>query len=75
MTWNYRIIAHKDGDSYYYEIHEVYYDKTGKPDGYTKNATVGSESIEGIEWSLEKMKECLSKPILSAENFPDEFII
>ena len=40
MSWNYRVIKKED----YLEIHEVYYDKKGKPNGYTENAvTVGGE--------------------------------
>ena len=27
MGWNHRILAHKDGDEMYFQIHEVYYDK------------------------------------------------
>lgn len=72
MSWNHRILAHKDGDEMYFEIHEVYYDKEGKPDSYTANGvSVGAESLDGIKWVLDKMKECLDKPILSAENFPN----
>ena len=29
-----RILAHKDGYEMYFQIHEVYYDKEGKPDEY-----------------------------------------
>mgnify|MGYP001030655988 FL=1 len=74
MGWNHRILAHKDGDEMYFQIHEVYYDKDGKPDGYTANGvSVGAESLDGINWVLDKMKECLEKPILSVENFPETF--
>ena len=37
MSWNHRVLAHKDGDEMYLQIHEVYYDKDGKPNGYTAN--------------------------------------
>ena len=71
MGWNHRILAHKDGDEMYLQIHEVYYDKDGKPDGYTANGvSVGAESLDGIKWVLEKMKECATKPILLADDFP-----
>ena len=73
MGWNHRILAHKDGDEMYFQIHEVYYDKDGKPDGYTANAvSVGAESLDGIKWVLDKMKECVNKPILLADDFPNE---
>jgi len=75
MSWNHRILAHKDGDGMYFQIHEVYYDKDGKPDGYTANSvSVGAESLDGINWVLDKMKECTNKPILLADDFPNELI-
>jgi len=74
MSWNHRILAHKDGEGMYFQIHEVYYDDDGKPDGYTANgASVGAESIKGINWILDKMKKCANKPILLADDFPNEY--
>jgi hypothetical protein len=74
MSWNHRILAHKDGDEVYFEIHEVYYDEDGKPISYTADgANVGSESLDGIKRVLDKMKECVNKPILSADDFPNEY--
>jgi len=74
MGWNYRVLAHKDGDEMYFMMHEVYYNKDGIPNSYTANGVgLGSNSIEGLEWGLDKMKEALSKPILSIENFPEEY--
>lgn len=72
-TWNHRVIAHKDPDGdYFLQIHEVYY--TDVPKGYTENGiSVGSDTIFGIRWVLKEMEKCLEKPILSAENFPNEF--
>lgn len=74
MTWNHRILAHKHNDDVYLEIHEVYYNEDGIPDSYTANAiTIGSEELKGIRWTLNKIQECLKKPILWAgENFPQE---
>ena len=74
MGWNHRVLAHKDGDEMFFQIHEVYYDKKGKPNSYTANGvSVGAESIEGIYWVLEKMKECANKPILLEDGFPNEY--
>ena len=74
MGWNHRLLAHKEGEGIYLQIHEVYYDTKGVPNGYTdKGVTVGADDIEGIDWVLGKMKECLSKPILSVEDFPKEY--
>lgn len=84
MSWNHRILAHKDGEDWFFQIHEVFYDndiynsetpENDKPNGYTeKGVSVGAESIVGIHWVLDKMRESADKPILSAENFPNEWV-
>ena len=75
MSWNHRILAHENGNDMFFQIHEVYYDKSGKPDSYTKNGvSVGAESLEGMKWVLKKMKDCVNKPVLLADGFPDEYI-
>jgi len=74
-TWNFRVLAHKEGEDVLLQIHRVYYDEQNKPVAYSeKGVEVYSESVEGIEWVLNKMKECLTKPILSAKDFPNEYI-
>jgi hypothetical protein len=74
MSWNHRVLAHETNDEVYFQIHEVYYDKDGNPDGYAEDGTtVGGESIESISWVLEEMTKCLKKPILSVNNFPKEY--
>jgi len=74
MSWNHRVLAHKDGDDIWFSIHEVYYDEKGTPESYTSNGvSVGGNSIKDLSWTLDKMKKCLNKPILSLENFPEEF--
>ena len=75
MSWNYRILAHKYRENeVYFQIHEVYYDKSGIPNGYAKDAEyVGADDVEGLQWTLDRMQECLSKPILSVENFPEKY--
>lgn len=76
MGWNHRVLAHESEGEVYLQIHEVYYDDDGKPNGYTQNAViVGSVvDIHGIKWTLMKMTECLEKPILYAgERFPEEY--
>jgi hypothetical protein len=62
MKWGYRLLKTKDGDNDFYQIHEVYYDKDGKVDGYTANAvTVGGHSKAEVRWVLEQMLEALNK--------------
>ena len=73
MSWNHRILAHENNGEVYFQLHEVYY-KEEIPDGYTANPiTVGSETLKGIKWTLNKMQEAVKKPILWAgEKFPNE---
>ena len=79
MGWNHRVLAHQYESlgeiCYDLRIHEVYYDKEGKPDAYTANSVgVNGESLRDIEWTLKHMLECLEKPILwEGERFPEEF--
>ena len=74
MEWNYRILAHEYKGEVYLQIHEVYYDEDGKPNGYSENPIpVGAETVKEITWTLNKMLECRAKPILWAgEKFPKE---
>lgn len=78
--WNYRVLAHddyegikEDPDEVYLEICEVYYDKDKVPNGYADSKSIGSSNIKGLNWSLNKMKLALKKPILSRKNFPSEY--
>lgn len=62
MSWGYRLLKTKDGDDDFYQIHEVYYNKDGKVDGWTVNAvTVGGHSKAEVKWALEQMLEALNK--------------
>jgi len=74
MGWNHRILAHEFKGEIFLQIHEVYYNENGIPDSYTERAiSVGSETIKGITWTLNKMLECRNKPILWAgDKFPCE---
>ena len=75
MGWNHRVLAHKYQEEVYLQIHEVLYDENGIPNGYTAEPiTIAAEDIKGIRWTLNKMKECLKKPILWAgDDFPKEY--
>lgn len=74
MGWNYRILAHEHNGEVYLQIHEVYYNENNIPDSYTEKAVpVGGEDLKSITWTLNKMLECRTKPILWAgEKFPNE---
>lgn len=62
MSWNHRILAHKNNGEVYFQLHEVYY-TNGVPNGYTADPiTVGSETLEGMKWTLNKMQKAIKKP-------------
>ncbi len=83
--WNYRIIAHDEVEwpaskinpeleEVYLEIVEMYYDKNKIPNGYPATSkSLGGDSIKNLNWSLNKMKLALKKPIISIKNFPNEY--
>lgn len=68
MSWNYRVLKTEDGEDDFYQIHEVYYDKQGKVNGYTKNgATVAGNDIANVKSVLMKMLSCLEKDVIKYE--------
>ena len=69
MSWNHRLMKMKDGEDDFYQIHEVYYDKEGKVESYTKNGvTVGGKDIGEVKWVLLEMLKALDKPVLDYED-------
>lgn len=76
-TWNYQILADVDkNNQIYFQVHEAYYNKDGKPDGYSENPiTIGSETIDDLKWTVDRIKECFNKSILWAgDRFPEEYV-
>ena len=68
MSWNHRVMKMKDEEDDYYQIHEVFYDKEGNVESYTKNGvTVGGNNIEEVRWVLQEMLAALDKPVLDYE--------
>jgi len=74
MGWNHRVLATSKDNEIYLQIHEVYYNSEGVPDGYTMNPiTIGSEEISSLRWTINKISDSLKKPILWAgDKFPQE---
>lgn len=75
MSWNYRVLVFVQGDETVTQICEVYYDKEGKPNGYTdKNIVASSTGKEGLVWMLSMYKDALKKPMLyGGDKFPQEY--
>lgn len=78
-TWNIRVLVTEEevigGDNELdFALHEVHY-TDGRPLGSTKNPIrVSGESLEALQWYVDKMQEALNKPILWGDKrFPQEF--
>jgi len=69
--WNYRVV--KQHPRSYYEIHEVYYDDAGKPNGLTvRGIGPGGDNREEFKSSADMYAEALYKPVLIFDG--DDFI-
>lgn len=74
--WNYRVIEFvaPDGETWR-AIHEVHSDDDGNLTGYgEKPAPVMGEAVDGdirggLEWTLDRMREALDKPVLRESDF------
>jgi hypothetical protein len=74
MSWNHRVIKKTykyDGEeaSYGYEIHEVYYDKDGRIDGWTEQpVNPYGETVEELHTDLAYFLNALDKPVLEIKD-------
>jgi hypothetical protein len=69
MTWNHRVVRFEDDEmGEYFEIKEVFYDKDGGLSGYS-DATILSESFEGLHEQLDMFKRATSKPVINEFEF------
>ena len=65
MSWNYRVVKKADRLGNYFEIHEVYYDDNGNPNGWTEDAIKPyGVDLDDLRWVLEHMVTALDKPVL-----------
>ena len=66
MTWNYRVIRHKEPDGeYYYQVHEVYYDNQGEINGWSTNASiVYGDSYQDLRHDMLMHRKAFDKPVL-----------
>lgn len=72
MTWNYRVLRHEDGSL---ALHEVYYDKAGRPRGFTRDpvgfAVDAEEGLAGLTASFEQaLQDARKRPILDVAEIP-----
>ena len=68
MSWNFRVIRKdlptEEGTQDWYSIQEVYYNDDGTPGAQTTDLEITGSSIDELKSTLEKMIECLDKPII-----------
>lgn len=73
--WNIRVLTkiYPDSTERDFFLTEVHYDK-GIPVAYAegRNNYAGAD-IKELNWRLNRMKEALKKPILDADNWPNEW--
>jgi len=74
MTWNYRILEHRNVDGgLWFAIHEVYYDEAGTPKLCSEEPCFAyGEDIESLATNAEYMMKALIKPILSYNDFDNK---
>ena len=71
MTWNYRILEHKNADgSSWFAIHEVYYNEAGNPESCSQEPCFAhGDDTEGLITDMNYMMQALNKPVLSYKEF------
>ncbi len=65
--WNYRVIKrhHKKSDTYTYQVHEVYYKKSGKIAGWTESpVTPMGETVNELRGDIRYFSRAFQKPVL-----------
>lgn len=86
MGWNHRVatkvhvyskelakVTKRDSDRFF-SIVECYYDKKGKPKGYTEPAMlVYADSVKDLKWSARKILGAFKQPVLDLDNWPKKF--
>ena len=76
MSWNHRVLYFEDPNEPWFEIHEVYYDIFGKPNGYAEGGcSTHRKSMKSMRWVIKNMLKCLNRPILyGGDRFPEQYI-
>jgi hypothetical protein len=68
--WNHRVMRHVEPDGHvWFGIHEVFYDDTGRPEGWSEPAEApAGETLEELAANLAQMTEALKQPVLEYED-------
>lgn len=73
MSWNYRVVKYANNEGY--GLHEVYYDKNDKIEGWTEHPVVTCEADESFEREFVKeltamIADIERAPCLKEEEMP-----
>jgi len=73
MTWNYRVLRNfNDDGTFYYQIHETYYDTDGKIMCYSDDGIKPyGETVPELKDDLLYMIKALDKPVLDYETLEE----
>lgn len=77
MSWNYRVFKRIHNHKYLpepetlYEIREVFYDNSGKVNGWSEMPDVIADSLDGLKWTLNKMMEGCDKLIIDYDTLQE----
>lgn len=72
MSWNYRIVRHRQNKEDWFAIHEVYYEADGKPKFISENPIAPhGESAEELINDMELQKAACKLPVLDYAIFKD----
>lgn len=74
MTWDYRMIEHKNRDgSSWFAIHEVYYNDLGAPQYCSEGpCSAHGEDTETLLTDMQYMMKALNKPTLRYTDFTNK---
>ena len=65
-TWEYRIIKHDTGETEYYAVHEVYFDKSGKAEGWTEEpVSISGDNQQEVQKILGQMAKNCKNSVLN----------
>jgi len=73
INWNHRVFRQPDKSTgSWYTIREAYYDDDGNVDSFTADIIgVCGESIADMKETLQRMKNCLDKPVIELDENGD----
>jgi len=69
--WNYRVIKkhHQETDTYAYQVHEVYYKKSGKIEGWSESpVSPMGETLNELRGDIQSFSKAFQKPVLREKN-------